>query len=222
MTAIFFAAFGVFFTAIKLSNELRNSSLNFLEIISLEFCLLLIVIVPILFTPLYLFLSDKVQASINWEIKRTIFKTILEDYKIECEINMKTALPNSDIRNLGFERRLLFFSYGDDLVYGTHNGLKFRMAEMHSTSLFRSVFDGLVGVLVFSDPNSGANYLKSISVVNTDEMQIFQRDNKIYFLLKGDKTHFEFKFLGKNLNREKLISDYQFFDQLVKTMFIIK
>jgi hypothetical protein len=221
LTAIFFGAFAVFFAAIKLTNELMESSLDFMEIISLEFCLFLMVIIPIIFTPLYRFFSDKILASFNWEIKRSIFQSILEGYKVQCEINMKTSLPNSDIKNLGFEKGLLHFSYGDDLIYGLHNGFKFRMAEMHSTSLFRPLFDGLVGVIVFPEPLGVTNYLKGLSDVNSDEMKILQQDNKIYFLLKGEKDHFEFKFVGNDINREKLISDYHFFDKLVRTMFKI-
>lgn len=199
----------------------RKSNLSFIEILSVETFMFLLVLIPIVFAPLYYFFHDRVSTKFKADIKSSIFKTILNNYNLSYKISITGYLPKSDIENLNFENSLLTFAYGDDLISGTtNNGNKFRIAEMHSSTLFKNKFDGIVGVLVYptEEERKQAFQFYKNKLFNSS-IKLIHSSHKIYFILSGKKKHFEYKFKNDKLNSEKLFEDFEYFKTLVSAMF---
>jgi hypothetical protein len=125
-----------------------------LNILGIEAVLFLIILVPVFLAPLYIFMDDKIQSGIKTKVKYLIFKSSLDNYNVAYKICEKSKLPDFDIENLGYEKKILQFAYGDDLIMGEVNDkIKFRISEIHSTTVISKKFDGIVGVLIFADSN---------------------------------------------------------------------
>lgn len=218
--ATFFSAFSAIgYATFKVFTAKGMHRIKLETVLTAEIAVLLLVLIPIVLAPLYMFFSDKVQTRFSWDIKNSIFKTVLSKYNLDYNISLRSQLSDSDIKNLQFENSLLTFAYGDDLILGyAYDGTKFRIAEMHSTSFFKRKFDGIVGVLIFYDDLLCKATHKRLES-NKSSIKVVNIDNKIYFLKPGAEQHFEFKFKGFELNQEQLIVDYNYFDELVCLMF---
>ena len=189
------------------------------EILAMELGVIILFLVPVVFAPLYTFFSSKLHNRFNWDIKMTIFNSILGMYDIEYKVSFSNQLSDADIKDLRFNNSLISFVNGDDLIFGHSNDFKFRIAEMHSRTLFKKKFDGIVGVLIFSDIEICNKEFERISSVKNAEVDVVHNKNKIYLMKRGRKEHFEFKFKGSELNKEKLILDYNDFKMLADSMF---
>ena len=211
---------GFIYASFEIISRYRDFKLEFSEFLAVETGLFLAILLPIVLTPLYLFLSDKVQANYCWKIKTSIFKSVLDKHGVEYNTLLTSRLPDSDIKNLNFENNFLTFAAGDDLIFGcTKDGTKFRIAEMHSSAFFIRKFDGLVGVRIYKDQSECESAYENFKLIAKEDITIRYVGNKIYFLKPGDKRHFEFQFKGTHLNKDKLLLDYTYFEDLAETMF---
>ena len=209
----------VAYSYFKIYNSKLRFQYTFLEINAIELAVALIVLMPIVLTPLYKFFSDKTYERFNWEVKNAIFKDIFDKYNIEYRIGLKQKLPDADIKNLNLEDKLFTFCYGDDLIWGEFNDTAFRISEVHSGSIFKNKFDGLAGVLTFSDENLARKYYSQI-YFSGNKFILEPIGNSIYFKQTGFENYFEFSFKRGTINRDKLTDDYHFLKAFVDQMFV--
>lgn len=217
ITAIFLGVGGLIFSYIKLINFKNKYHYSWFELNLAQLVVVPIVLLPLLLAPLYRFLSDRKFNQINWDIKTSIFKGVINKYDMNYKISFKGFLPDLDINNLKLGTGILTFVYGDDLIYGTINNIKFRMSEIHSSGLIKRRFDGLIGVLIFNSI-SGDILSESYSSKLPDNVEIRVIGNKIYILQKGLKNHFEFRIKKGKVNKKNLVEDYNYFDEFVSIM----
>jgi hypothetical protein len=189
------------------------------EIFAIIIGIIILLLVPVIFAPLYTFFNDKLHNKFNWDVKMSIFNSVLDDYKFEYKVSFKNQLSDADIEDLEFENTIISFVHGDDLIFGNANEFKFRIAEMHSSTIIKRKFDGLVGVVIFDEIDKCQKRYNEISSKNIKNIDIMNIKNKIYFLKRGQKEYFEFSFKGGKLNKEKLISDCNDFKILTEAMF---
>lgn len=171
--------------------------------------------VPFILMPLHKFISDKLMNRFVWNMKSAIFNSILSKYNSEFQISINGCLPDRDISALKLEKGWVSFVYGDDLIFGTLNNVKFRMSEMHSNGIFFRHFDGVIAVLVF-DHNIDNPIANGFNLPDNMEMRIME--NKLYLLAKGNKKLFELSIRKNKINTEKLIEDQHFFKELISVM----
>jgi hypothetical protein len=191
-----------------------------LNIVGIEALLLSILLIPLILAPLYIFMDDNIQNSIKSKVKYSIFKTSLDKYNLSYKICMKSKLPDIDIKNLGYEKKLLQFANGDDLIIGEVNHkIKFRISEIHSSTLVSKKFDGIVGVLIFTDNELQNIKFNLIKEMNSTDFELNSVSNKIYIAMHGGNSHFEFKFKREKPNLDKLLSDKKLFEDLCSVMF---
>lgn len=173
----------------------------------------------ILFSPLYTFFADRILQRITWSIKSSILKSVLEQHTTDYHLSFKGILPDEDIKDLELQAGILQFCYGDDLIFGKINGVRFRISELHSVSIWGRQFDGLVGVLVFKQ-TLHEEHIKSINEIansnNTNTVfKYIAKRNKLFLMLEGRKKHFEFSIKKNKINKEELSNDYIDFNDLI-------
>jgi hypothetical protein len=220
LSAFGFGLAGFVYMSYSMLMKLDRFKLDFSEFLAVEAGLFLAIFLTIALTPLYLFLSDKIQATYCLKIKTSIFSTVLDQYNVEYTFLLKNQLPDADIKALNFENNMLTFAAGDDFIFGrTADGIQFRIAEMHSSAYFRRKFDGLVGVRIYDDASESERAFAHFTLAAKEGMKVIRVEHKLYFLKPGDKKHFEFQFKGTRLNKEKLLQDYQYFEEFAEIMF---
>lgn len=180
-----------------------------------QIILVLIVCIPFIFMPLYKFILDRKMNKFIWNIKSGIFITELKKYNTEYQIIINRSLPEIDINLLKLEKGLVSFVYGDDLIVGTINNVRFRLSEMHSNGFIKRYFDGVIIVLVFEKiltDYAVENAIKSLP----SNIQLKHFENKIYLLASGDEKLFELKIKKNKANTKELIEDHQFFQEILE------
>lgn len=178
----------------------------------IQFIIFLIFVSPIIVMPLHKFISDRRMNGFIWNIKKSIFETILNKYDTTYKISIRGCLPDSDIALLKLEKGWVSFVYGDDLIIGTINNVKFRLSEMHSNGFIKRHFDGVICVLVFDHLIDS----KKLNIQLPDTIEIRHFENKIYLLWKGDKKLFELAIKKRKTNTEKLIEDQTYFKSFME------
>jgi hypothetical protein len=192
----------------------------FLNLLGIEALMFLVIVIPVILAPLYIFMDDKLQDGIKTRVKYSIFKNALDKYNLTYKICEKSKLPDIDIQNLGYEKKLLQFAYGDDLIIGeVDEKIKFRISETHSNTLFSKKFNGIVGVLIFTDKEIQKQKYNLIKDLNSRAYELIIVANKIYISMHGADSHFEFKFKREKPNIDKLLNDKQLFENLCSIMF---
>jgi len=210
----------ILYGTLEIIEAYEKNILNGIELATIELGIVCMVLVPVITAPLYYFLNSRIHHKINWALKSSIFNEVLQKYHLSYKIVLSGQLPKQDLLFLDFERKLLDFAYGDDLLHGyTQEGHKFRIAEMHSSNIFKTKFDGIVGVVVYQNQKSCDETLQLLKKKEYPEMEIRNYNNKIYFLRKGKKKHFEYHFKNAKLNKDELNQDYNFFADIVAVMF---
>ncbi len=176
----------------------------------------------ILFSPLYTFFADRILQRITWSIKSAILKSVLDKHTNDYHLSFKGILPDEDIKDLELQAGMLQFCYGDDLIFGKLNNVRFRISELHSVSIWGRQFDGLVGVLIFKQILND-EHIKTINEVannnntNTPIKYIAKR-NKLFLQLEGRKKHFEFRIKRNQINKKDLSKDFIDFNDLITNM----
>ena len=167
--------------------------------------------------PLHKFISDRLMNRYVWGLKNTIFESVLSKYNADFQISINGSLPDKDIRFLHLEKGWVSFVYGDDLIFGTINNVKFRMSEMHSNGIIFRHFDGVIAVLVF-------DYLLDADLVEKKQKQLPEFiemkhfENRLFLLAKGNKKLFELTIKKAKANTDNLIEDQKFFNELMATV----
>jgi hypothetical protein len=201
----------------KLKKHPSFNDMTEIELFEAKFATAVILMAPLLFTPLYKYFSDRISNRINWDIKMSIFSDILHKYNINYHISFKGILPNEDLSFLKMENGITKFAYGDDLIFGTINTKGFRICELHSLNLLGKSFHGLVGVIVQNESNGNSEFINSYSTQNKNFQLIY--GNGKYFLLKRSKSElFEFSIKRNQINKSKLEEDYNIFDEFVSEL----
>jgi hypothetical protein len=216
------AFFGFCYGSLAIFGKGTKYHFNITEILEMDLLLFLLIMIPVLTAPLYIFMDDKIQQGIRIKIKKAIFYTTLDQYDLAYELYPNHELPDQDIERLGFEKKTLQFAFGDDLIQGQVNDhIKFRISELHSRTIWRVKFDGLVGILIYSKSESEQQQLKfeDLSSKLSSDIEVRSISNKLYLLMKGDKRHFEFTFRHEKGNIEQLHRDKQLFEKLCKYLF---
>ncbi len=176
--------------------------------------------VPALFTPIFAFVSDRAFLKMNWSVKASIFKKVLNQYSNDYHLSFTGQLPDEDIKNLEFEKGIFDFCYGNDLIFGKINHKIFRVSELHKFSLLNKNFNGVVGVINHSEPISESFDLHIKKTLNKyNQLELIKiSDNKIYFGTEGKKKYFEFTLAGGKINKQDLLNDFTLFENLVRVM----
>jgi hypothetical protein len=177
---------------------------------------------PVIFSPLFTFFNSRLHNQINWNVKMGIFENAFKDHQIDFKVSFSNTLSSKDIDDLQLENSIFSFVYGDDLIFGDQNFYKFRIAEMHSTLVVKRKFDGLIGVKIFASDEECIKNFNTINENKIKNLKIIQKNNKIYYIMKGSKKYFEFSFKGGRLNKTKLILDFKELKTLVDIMFTEK
>jgi hypothetical protein len=173
--------------------------------------------VPFMVMPLYKFMSDKLMNRFVWKMKNAIFESVLSQFNSEFQISINGSLPEQDISALKLEKGWVSFVYGDDLIFGTLNNVRFRMSEMHSNGILFRHFDGIIAVLIFDhsiDPASAES--KQDDLPEFIEMKVIE--NKVYLLARGNKQLFELSIRKNKTNADNLIDDQKYFKELIDMM----
>lgn len=186
--------------------------MSWLEWNSTQLLLILAVLVPILLIPLHKFIKDKLMNHYIWNIKHSIFEKVLNQYDTTYQIAFNGCLPEIDIKRLDLEKGWVSFIYGDDLIVGTINDVKFRLSEMHSNGFIKRFFNGIIVVLVF-DHLIESEKIENLKLPENTAAKVFE--NKVYLLIEGKKKHFELKIKKTQTNEEELIDDYNYFKKIV-------
>ena len=190
---------------------------TWLEWNSLQLLLLIALCTPFILMPLHKFISDRLMNRYVWGLKNAIFESVLSKYNADFQISINGSLPDKDIRFLHLEKGWVSFVYGDDLIFGTINNVKFRMSEMHSNGIIFRHFDGVIVVLVF-------DYLLDADLVEKKQKQLPEFiemkhfENRLFLLAKGNKKLFELTIKKAKANTDNLIEDQKFFNELMATV----
>lgn len=190
---------------------------TWLEWNSLQLILLTALCVPFIFMPLHKFISDRYMNRYVWSVKNTLFESVLKQYNSEFQISLNGCLPDKDITFLQLEKGWVSFIYGDDLIFGTINNVKFRMSEMHSNGLLTRHFDGVIAVLIF-------NHIIDVNLAQVtgkklpEFVEMRLTENRVYLLAKGDKKLFEINIKKQQMNAEELIEDQKFLNNFMATV----
>lgn len=177
--------------------------------------LAIIVMTPILTAPLYKLISSKRIREIKWTIKSSIFDFGLRKYTEDYRFSFNNTLPEKDLKNLKLIDNQFSFFRGNDMIIGHIKGHKFGISDIHAFSLRKRKFDGLVGVIHFKEFDMAESFYNRISMRLPKGGQLRLIEKKIYLLVQGEREHFEIEFYKQGINKEKLLSDFKFFESFV-------
>lgn len=164
--------------------------------------------------PLHKFIQDRKMNKFVWKVKSGIFCEELNKYQTEYQIIVNRSLPDNDIDLLKLERGLVTFVYGDDLIVGTINNVRFRLSEMHANTFFKRYFDGVIIVLVFDHLLSDAAVEQAKTLLPAT-VKLKHFNNKIYLMAAGEEKLFELTFTKNKVNTEELIREHVFFSEIM-------
>ncbi len=173
-----------------------------------------------IFSPLYKFLSDKIFLKMNWDIKTSIFKKVLNNYTHDYHLSFNGALPDEDIANLEFEKGLFDFCSEKDFIFGKINAKPFRISVVNKVSLFSKRFNGIVAITelpkIINDTQQQAIKTTLSAYTNLELLTIV--NNKIYIGCEGKKKYFEFEIIKGYVNRQDLTDDLFRFKTIVAAL----
>lgn len=188
---------------------------TWLEWWTLHLGIMLVIIVPFALMPLHKFIQDRKMNKFVWGVKHKIFSSELNKYNTDYRIIINSSLPSPDIKLLQLEKGLVTFVYGDDLIVGTINNVRFRLSEMHSNGFFKRYFDGVIVVLVFDRVVSEA-VIASVKLELPNAITIHHFSNKIYLMAAyNDEQLFELFHSNNQWNNEELVKEHLFFRELM-------
>jgi hypothetical protein len=197
-------------------NKLAKYDLESWEILIANIILVFIVMLPIVFIPIYKFLTDRVAFRISNEIKSSILIDVLDRCPADYKILTRKTLPSSDLKLLKLENGITKFAYGDDLIFGNLNSVPFRLAEVHSVNFFGRSFKGLIGLLEAVDRSESE--LKCIVNRNNYNIKIQFRNGYLFFIRQAESTLFEYSFRKGMLNKSDLENEYRLFSEFLLEM----
>lgn len=184
---------------------------------TIQLLLLLAICTPFILMPLHKFISDRLMNRYVWGIKNAIFESVLSKYNADFQISINGSLPDKDIKFLQLEKGWVSFVYGDDLIVGTINDIKFRMSEMHSNGIIFRHFDGVIAVIVF-DHLLDHKLVESTQKQLPEFIEMKHFENRLFLLAKGNKKLFELKIKKDKANTDGLIEDQKFLKELMATI----
>lgn len=184
---------------------------------TIQFLLLLALCIPFVIMPLHKFVKDRIINRYIWDIKHAIFTKSLDQFNSEYQISFNSCLPQKDIDHLKLEKGWVTFVYGDDLIFGTINNVRFRIGEVHSNGFIKRYFNGIIAVLIFDEMIESTQFTVATSHL-PKHFQVHYSDNKIYLLSESNSKHFELVIKRNKTNREKLINDQSYFNEIIITL----
>jgi len=184
---------------------------------SLQLLLLISLCTPFILMPLHKFISDRLMNRYVWGLKNAIFESVLSKYNADFQMSINGSLPDKDIKFLQLEKGWVSFVYGDDLIVGTINDVKFRMSEMHSNGIIFRHFDGVIAVIIF-DHLLDDKLVESMQKQLPEFIEMKHTENRLFLLAKGDKKLFELKIKKDKANTDDLIEDQKFLKELMATI----
>ena len=187
---------------------------TWLEWWTLHLAIMLAIIVPFALMPLHKFIQDRKMNKFVWGVKHKIFSSELDKYNTDYRIIINCSLPRPDVKLLQLEKGLVTFVYGDDLIVGTINNVRFRLSEMHANTFFKRYFDGVIIVLVFDHLLSDAA-VEQAKMLLPASVKLKHFNNKIYLMAAGEEKLFELTFTVNKLNTEELIREHVFFSEIM-------
>jgi len=190
-----------------------------IQIAGISFFLALVVMIPILTTPLCKLISSKEIREKNWIIKSSIFNYGLKKFTTNYKFSFEHTLLEKELKNLKLIDNQFSSYKGNDLIIGEIKGHKFKISDIHAFSLRKRKFDGLVGVIYFKEIENAEDFYRRISLKMPINGQLKMIDKSVYLLMQGNREHFEIQFFKQGINKDKLVSDFKFFDSFVDLFF---
>ncbi len=201
-------------------NGNRYPDATFLEFVTAEIFVFLILVVPTASLPLFYFMNQKEILKFQWNLKTKIIFEILNQYDTDYHLSIHGEIPNHYLKEIGLENGYLSYTHGDDYFFGQINSINFKCGEVHSKFFLYRKFDGIIALLS-ADNAETIQKISKKNIVVSNQINIKYLNNNVFIMKKGRKSHFELKFRRNRLNREKLFEDYKSLSEIVSLLNII-
>ncbi|MFT5238721.1 MAG: hypothetical protein ACI9M9_002334 [Flavobacteriaceae bacterium] len=193
--------------------------------------------VPLIFTPLHYFLSNRKLNTLNYNLKNKLIKQELKPYNTQLKYYPIGSINEYIVFKLGLINKGLKGAYGDDFLIGYFNKRKIQFSEYHITTFFTRIFDGFLVKVEQSPYTTDFTYydemfakhikrsakkqlvLQNIPpeiLNNTEILFAKQTKGKLYIGIDGHKNMLEYSFKKIALNHQKLEKDVHVLKRTLK------